>query len=179
MPRFSPKGALGIIFHFYNFHLCFITHLFIHKKHSIHFERLNHIGLYLKHTDGIRNILENLHFSLRKTQTMFIVCTFLPKQIPCLCKLSWPINPSLILISDSDSDYLCLEWASKEAWKHGTHHSAVYTDWALGTRTSPPPHFSTLNQDRANLGLWLVYNNKHVSQEKTSHFREGKTSHRF
>ena len=30
---------------------------------------------------------------------MFIVCTFLPKQIPCLCKLSWPINPFLILIN--------------------------------------------------------------------------------
>ena len=29
---------------------------------------------------------------------MFIVCTFLPKQIPCQCKLSWPINPFLILI---------------------------------------------------------------------------------
>ena len=29
---------------------------------------------------------------------MFIVCTFLPKQIPWLCKLSWPINPFLILI---------------------------------------------------------------------------------
>ena len=24
--------------------------------------------------------------------------TFLPKQIPCLCKLSWRINPFLILI---------------------------------------------------------------------------------
>ena len=30
---------------------------------------------------------------------MFIVCTFLPKQIPRLCKLSWPINPFLILIN--------------------------------------------------------------------------------
>ena len=29
---------------------------------------------------------------------MFIVCTFLPKQIPCLCKLSWRINQFLILI---------------------------------------------------------------------------------
>ena len=29
---------------------------------------------------------------------MFIVCTFLPKQIPCLCKLSWQINSILILI---------------------------------------------------------------------------------
>ena len=28
---------------------------------------------------------------------MFIVCTFLPKQSPCLCKLSWRINPILIL----------------------------------------------------------------------------------
>ena len=28
---------------------------------------------------------------------MFIVCTFLPKQIPCQCKLSWRIN--LILIT--------------------------------------------------------------------------------
>ena len=31
---------------------------------------------------------------------MFIVCTFLPKQIPCLCKLSWRINPILILIDE-------------------------------------------------------------------------------
>ena len=29
---------------------------------------------------------------------MFIECTFLPKQIHCLCKLSWRINPFLILI---------------------------------------------------------------------------------
>ena len=28
---------------------------------------------------------------------MFIVCTFLPEQIPCLCKLSWWINPFRIL----------------------------------------------------------------------------------
>ena len=27
---------------------------------------------------------------------MFIVCTFLPKQIPCQCKLSWRINPILM-----------------------------------------------------------------------------------
>ena len=35
---------------------------------------------------------------------MFIVCTFLPKQIPCLCQLSWRINPFLILISDHNTD---------------------------------------------------------------------------
>ena len=42
---------------------------------------------------------------------MFIVCTFLPKQIPWLCKLSWPINPFLILIlilrGEEDGGILC------------------------------------------------------------------------
>ena len=38
---------------------------------------------------------------------MFIVCTFLPKQIPCMCKLSWRINPFLILIL---IDTPMLEW---------------------------------------------------------------------
>ena len=55
---------------------------------------------------------------------MFIVCTFLPKQIPCMCKRSWRINPFLILIVSSFSYYYC--WPSSE--RHVWHVIPSYID---------------------------------------------------
>ena len=66
---------------------------------------------------------------------MFIVCTFLPQKIPCLCELTWRIKLILIQIQEAPwhSSSHCLLWKAHTGGRVRFNQSwRVHTEaWAL------------------------------------------------